>query len=147
DGGATFGAPVLVDSRETARLGGEFPPRVGVHRTDDGAAAITVVWTARASHDAPTTIESARSTDGGRTFSEPQALQDAGAAGARGGPALALASNGAAHAVWLDHRGLAGRSTGHHHADASGTVDGVAQAQKSALFYSGVGAGAEVGAG
>ena len=39
----------------------------------------------------------------------PVTLQSAGAAGDRGWPALALDKRGTAHAIWLDHRGLARR--------------------------------------
>lgn len=137
DAGATFDAPVLVNAAETARLGGEFPPRVAIRGND-----VTVVWTARASHDAPTTIEVAHSIDGGRTFGDARPLQARSAAGARGWPALALARDGAAHAVWLDHRGLAAQAAGHHHGGTASAVDGVAQAQKSAIYYAAAGTSA-----
>ena len=107
DGGATYGAPVQANRiRGEARLGGELPPRVAL-RTAAGAAApeIAVLWTARG---ATTQIKIARSRDGGKSFAPPVMLQSAAAAGDRGWPALSLDRQGTAHAVWLDHRGLAG---------------------------------------
>ena len=64
------------------------------------------------------------------------AASGAGAAGDRGWPSLALDSRGTAHAIWLDHRGLAAarrrREPGTTKAAAH---DGVAMAQKSGLYY------------
>ena len=56
----------------------------------------------------------ARSTDGGRTFSQAVTLQDASMKGARGWQGLAGGRDGAVHAVWLDGRhadAVAGDST------------------------------------
>jgi hypothetical protein len=109
DGGATFAAPVRVNTVPgEARLGGELPPRValtgaGRQRRPD----VVVLWTARG---ASTEIKLARSRDGGRTFEAPTALQTTGASGDRGWPALTVDSRGQAHAVWLDHRGQAPRA-------------------------------------
>ena len=130
DGGATFAAPVRVNTVEgEARLGGELPPRVAiVNRRGASQPEVVVVWTARAK---TTTIKMARSRDGGATFAAPVALQAANAPGDRGWAALAVDPRGTAHAIWLDHRGLAG-GTGH---TPGATHDGVAMAQKSALFY------------
>ncbi len=142
DGGTTFAPPVRVNSRAgEARLGGEMPPRVAVKRRAAGTdPEVVVLWTAKGES---TEIKLARSTDAGRTFSRPQSLQSLGAAGDRGWTALALDKNGAAHAIWLDHRGLAtaGAASGHHtHAgqgssSTKGTTDGVAMAQRSGLYY------------
>ena len=84
-----------------------------------------------------TAIKTARSRDGGRTFEPPVALQAADAAGDRGWPSLALDSRGTAHAIWLDHRGLAAaRAAGASRDHRSGAAhDGVAMAQKSGLYY------------
>ena len=63
-------------------------------------------------------------------------LQGAGAEGDRGWPSLALDSRGTAHAIWLDHRGLAAaRVAGASRDHKSAAHDGVAMAQKSALYY------------
>ena len=140
DGGATFGQPVQVNSvAGEARLGGELPPRValvaakGMQQPD-----IVVLWTARGGS---TEIKAARSRDGGKSFERSVALQSAGAAGDRGWPSLALDPRGRAHAIWLDHRGLAAdKKAGTAHADhGKSGGDGVAMAQKSALYYATVG--------
>ena len=105
---------------------------------------VVVVWNAKA--NGATAIRSARSVDGGRTFEVPQTLQDSGAPGDRGWPALALDTDGVAHVLWLDHRGMADPSGSHQHAghDASAPSsekrDGVAMAQKSGLYYARAGA-------
>lgn len=137
DAGQTFGPPVQVNTvAGEARLGGELPPRVALRSR--GASAdpeIAVLWTARGD---TTEVRTARSRDGGKTFEPPVTLQSSGAPGDRGWPALALDRQGTAHAVWLDHRGLAaGRvagagRTGHQ---TGATHDGVAMAQKSGLYY------------
>ena len=141
DGGATFGRPVQVNTvAGEARLGGELPPRVALVAGASGQAPeIVVLWTARG---AATEIKAARSRDGGKTFAPSVALQSRGAAGDRGWPSLALDARGRAHAIWLDHRGLAAdRKAGTAHADHDkANHDGVAMAQKSALYYAAVGA-------
>jgi len=145
DGGRSFGGPVQVNRvAGEARLGGELPPRIALHRRDEGQRPdIAVLWTARGP---ATEIKTARSRDGGRTFDEPVALQTRGAAGDRGWPALSIDADGIAHAVWLDHRGLAARRAAtaasapgagahaHEHTKAA-THDGVAMAQCSSLFH------------
>ena len=148
DGGLTFGAPVQVNRVSgEARLGGELPPRVALHA---GAASaqpdVSVLWTARGTG---TAIKIAQSRDGGRSFAEPVSLQAPGAAGDRGWPALAVDAAGRAHAIWLDHRGLAadrvtsasdGAAVHQHHARVASGDDGVAQAQRSAIYHATLGA-------
>ncbi len=132
DEGATFGAPVRVNSVEgDGRIGGEIPPRVALHVPPGGAAPhVVVAWNAK---DQGTEIKIARSRDFGTSFAPPVSLQAAGAAGDRGWHALTIDSTGVAHVVWLDHRGLAEASA---HADAkAGDHDGVAMAMKSRLHY------------
>jgi hypothetical protein len=100
---------------------------------------VTVLWTARSG---TTSMKLARSTDGGRTFTAPALLQEAGATGDRGWPALSVAADGVAHAVWLDHRELAASRAGagaHAAHRTAGAHDGVAMAQKSALYYARIG--------
>lgn len=135
DAGTTFAAPVRVNAvAGEARLGGELPPRVALVPSSDGRTPdIVVLWTARGG---ATEIKVSRSRDGGRSFDAPSILQAAGAAGDRGWPSLAVDARGVAHAVWLDHRGLAAaRAADGHKAHRSGTHDGVAMAQLSGLFY------------
>ena len=137
DGGSTFGSPVQVNPLVgEARLGGELPPRVAlVARRGVPVPEIVVLWTARSD---TTAIKLVRSRDGGKTFSAPSTLQSSSPAGDRGWPALALDPTAKAHAIWLDHRGLAAnRATGTGQAahQAGGQHDGVAMAQKSGLYY------------
>jgi hypothetical protein len=134
DGGRTYSEPVRVnDEPGTARVGGEMPPRVVFT-----GSAIDVLWTSRGATS--TTIRTARSENGGRTFGGSRELQQDGAPGDRGWPALSVDGSGRPHAVWLDHRGLADPSGARHvHGAARNPEekhDGVAMAQKSALFYS-----------
>jgi hypothetical protein len=138
DSGRSFGAPVRVNTvAGEARLGGELPPRVALLSTRTSAAPeIAVVWTSRS--QAATEIKLSRSHNGGRTFDAPVALQSPSSAGDRGWASLALDDQGSAHAIWLDHRGLAaahGAGGGHAAHNTAATADGVAMAQRSGLFY------------
>lgn len=134
DGGASFGGPVRVNAvAGEARVGGELPPRVGLVARPGQAAPEVVV--AYGSKTEGTGIKVARSGDGGRTFTPGLALQASGAVGDRGWHALALDQTGAAHVMWLDHRGLAAaRDTSHGHHEAA-AIDGVAMARASGLYY------------
>ena len=144
DSGRTFGDPVRVnDEAGTARVGGEMPPRVVF-----SGRAIEVLWVSRGT---ATTIRVARSDDGGRTFAASREVQQAGVAGDRGWPALASDARGGFHAIWLDHRGHA-RPEGAPHVHGATTNatekrDGVAMAQKSALYYGGRGSEHEIAKG
>jgi hypothetical protein len=142
DAGRTFDGPVQVNAvAGEARLGGELPPRVALSRAAGSSdPEITVLWTARSTGG--TEVKTTRSRDGGKTFDPPVALQSSGAAGDRGWPALTLDQEGAAHAIWLDHRGLAaerGSGAGHSHRQKGAAHDGVAMAQKSGLYYAAAG--------
>jgi hypothetical protein len=138
DGGITFGVPVRVNADDgEAKLTGEAPPRIVIGRALSSGRELTVLWTAR--DGARTSIKLARSTDGGRTFAAAVPLVT-GAAGARGWPALAVGKDGKAHAVWLDHRGMAPApgATPHAHAQEAPNDTSVA-AQKSGLYYASLG--------
>lgn len=139
DGGSTFGQPVRVNQvLGEGRLGGEMPPRIALlSKSRSATPDMVVLWTARG---ATTEIRTARSRDGGRTFETPTSLQSPNAAGDRGWPSVALDSAGGAHALWLDHRGLAASraastATGHAGHQAAAVHDGVAMAQNSGLYY------------
>jgi hypothetical protein len=145
--GHSFGEPVRVNTvAGEARLGGELPPRVALFSTGKSATPeIAVVWTARS--EAATELKLSRSHDGGRTFDRAATLQSAGSAGDRGWPALAIDDQGGAHAIWLDHRGLAAaRTSGAPHAGhrAGTAMDGAAMAEGSSLFYAAAGAAPSV---
>jgi hypothetical protein len=151
DSGRHFATPVRVNAvAGDARLGGELPPRVGLVPRGADVPGIVVSYGARAQS---TEIRLSRSLDGGRTFSAPRALQAPGAPGDRGWHAMAIDGAGAAHVMWLDHRGLAAGhdSSGHHageaahHAAAKAeqeAIDGVAMAERSGLYYARDGAAA-----
>jgi hypothetical protein len=135
DGGRSYGEPVRVNEEPgTARVGGEMPPRVVF-----SGYAIDVLWTSR--EGSATTIRIARSENDGRTFGRSRELQQEGAPGDRGWPALSVDGSGRLHTIWLDHRGLVDPAGARHVHGAARTAeekhDGVAMAQKSALFYSG----------
>lgn len=136
DGGRSFGSPVQVNATAgEARISGELAPRVSLYATNSTAdPEIVVLWNAK---DTATSIRLARSKDGGRTFGAPQTLQTGGSAGDRGWGAVTVDAKGNAHAIWLDHRGMA---SGGEHAEHKGEHDGVAVAQRSALYYGSVSA-------
>jgi hypothetical protein len=131
DGGQTFAPPVRVNTVEgDARISGEIAPRVALLPRPGADPIVTVTWNAK---DTRTHIKSARSLDGGRTFDRAISLQTPAADGDRGWQAATMDANGALHAIWLDHRGMAaGADKGHEH---KGEHDGVTMAQRSALYY------------
>lgn len=132
DAGRTFGAPVRVsDDRTRARLSGEQPPRVvftpapsAVEGRQGSTPSIVIVWTSKAATG--TVLVSARSTDGGTSFTKPVVIAGSSAAGNRGWESIAADASGNVVALWLDHRELAAAST---------KTDGVARAQLSKLFF------------
>lgn len=139
DGGRTFGAPVQVNvAKGEARVSGEIAPRVSLSPRNGQAPAMTVTWNAK---NGGTQIKTARSTDGGRTFSAATALQAPGAAGDRGWQASTVDAAGQLHTVWLDHRGMAAAG---EHDMLTGEHDGVAMAQRSGLYYRGADAEREL---
>ena len=135
DGGRTFAPPVRVNAREgDARVSGEIAPRVALLARAGADPILTVTWNAR---DARAQIRTARSVDGGRTFGEAASLESPAAAGDRGWQAAAVDDKGTLHAIWLDHRGMASGATQSH--EHKGEHDGVAMAQRSALYYAAAG--------
>ena len=103
DGGATFASPVRVNSTEgDARVNGEQPPRVVLLQRAGGAPSMVVLWTSKGS--AGTTLLSARSDDGGKTFSKSALVPDTDAPGNRGWYSAAADGSGSVYAAWLDHR-------------------------------------------
>ena len=133
DAGRTFGAPVRVNAVEgTARISGEIAPRVAMTSGTGKDPIITVTWNAK---DAATTIQTARSRDGGRSFVEERSLQKNASVGDRGWQASTLDASGRLHAVWLDHRAMAENKAAGDHSAHKGEHDGVAMAQRSGLYY------------
>jgi len=130
DGGLTFGPPVRVNATPgEARINGEIAPRVALQPRRNRTPIVSVTWNAK---DAATHIKTARSTDGGRTFTPAVPLQSDAAAGERGWPASSFDSKGTLHTFWLDHREMAAHGA---HAMPKGEHDGVAMAQRSGLYY------------
>jgi hypothetical protein len=143
DGGRSFGSPVRVNAAPgEARISGEIAPRVALLPRGAGDPQITVLWNAKDTplRDAATHVKTARSVDGGRTFEPPTSLQAGGSPGDRGWQALALTAGGAAHAIWLDHRGMAAAKPGAA-TEHKGEHDGVAMAQRSGLYYASIAGG------
>ncbi len=134
NGGDTFGTPVQVNATDgEARLGGELPPRVALRPRAGAEPDVVVAYGARS--PSGTAIVLAQSSDGGRSFAPARALQSTGAPGDRGWHALAIDGEGTAHVMWLDHRGLAASRSHDHARDEAEALDGVAQAQRSSLYY------------
>jgi hypothetical protein len=137
DGGRAFAPPVRVNQIDgDARLNGEQPPHVALVPRAGREPAIVVVWTTKG--PIGTTLQQARSDDGGRTFARGALVPGSDAAGNRGWEAIAVEPNGRVDAVWLDHRELAKDSSmaaSHHDHKSADKPDGVAMAQQSKLFF------------
>jgi len=107
DGGAHFGAPVRVNDIEgDATANGEQPPRVALHADD-----VSVVWVSKL--NGTTTIRSAASTNGGKTFAAARIVTPPGVTGARGWESSAISDDGVIHAAWLDGRNALTSTTAH----------------------------------
>jgi hypothetical protein len=107
DGGATFSEPRRVnDQAGDVSANSEQPPRVVI--SGSGASrTLTVIWSKRSDAAEKTrqdVIRTARSTDGGRTFSPARMIHDPKFSGARGWESLTAGPDGVVHAVWLDGR-------------------------------------------
>lgn len=151
DGGATFSSPTRVNSTPGApRVGGEQPPQVALVSRPGAVPAIVVVWTEKGTSG--TTLMTAQSVDGGRTFGRSVPVPGSEAAGNRGWEAIAADRRGRVHAIWLDHRELAQPASGAattHPAEhvmpapaaggAAAATDGVARAQRSKLYFATLG--------
>jgi hypothetical protein len=148
DGGGTFGAPVRVNSSPgDARVNGEQPPRLTLAARAGRVPQMTVIWTSKRS--AGTALLTARSDDGGKTFSPSTLITGTDVAGNRGWEAIGADRQGGVHAVWLDHRRMAApdasKTAAAHqhgaHAESGGKAgpmakaDGVAMAQQSDLYF------------
>jgi hypothetical protein len=143
DAGRTFQNPTRAnDDRSHAHLSGEQPPSLTLVPRAGQEPSVVVVWTAKT--PGGTRLLSARSENGGRSFTPPAALPGSGGPGNRGWQATATSRNGQVMAVWLDHRQLAMPAGGatpmdhaahQHGAQSGGQADGVERAQLSKLFF------------
>jgi hypothetical protein len=118
DGGATFGAPVQVNRvAGEARVSGEEPPRIALVPRRGATPEIVIVWTAKAG----TTwkLLSARSLDGGRTYSASAPVPGSDGEGSRGWESVAVDATGRVSVLWLDHRDLIAADGAHQHSAAS----------------------------
>ena len=147
DGGLTFGVPTRVNRvAGDANFSGEQPPRVVLLSRAGQMPAIVVVWTAKA--PVGTRLLSARSDDGGKSFTSAVRVPGSDASGNRGWESIATTGDGGVVSVWLDHRELATGPTGsasmnhaeHQHlASGQKPADGVARAQLSRLMFARLG--------
>ena len=118
NGGSTFGAPVQVNRvAGEARVSGEEPPRIALVPRRGSTPEIVIVWTAKAG----TTwkLLSARSLDGGRTFSASAPVPGSDSEGSRGWESVAVDATGRVSVLWLDHRDLIAADGAHQHSAAS----------------------------
>jgi hypothetical protein len=147
DAGAAFGSPVRVnDDGSVASLSAEQPPRVALLPRAGQDPAIVVLWTARG--DSGTRLFSARSNDGGGTFSAPEVVTGSDAPGSRGWESMTAIAGDDVGMIWLDHRELAGPGqgsgvthAGHEHgARPAQQADSVSRAQLSKLYFARLGA-------
>jgi hypothetical protein len=142
DGGAAFGGSLRVnDDASVAAISGEQPPRVALLPRSGQDPSIVVLWTAK--REGGTRLFSARSDDGGRTFSAPKVVTGSDAPGNRGWESMAALPDGGVAAIWLDHRELASPGqgggamhSGHEHgARPPEQAESVARAQLSKLYF------------
>jgi hypothetical protein len=128
DGGQTFSAPSRVNRIDgDARANGEFPPRVALV----GASDVVVVWT---THRADSNFNvSARSIDGGKTFSDAVPVPGSVGKGNRGWESIAVDSSGRVMVLWLDHRDTPAMGEMHHH--GGGPDDPTMTASYSKLYF------------
>ncbi|WP_310572279.1 sialidase family protein [Gemmatimonas sp.] len=118
NGGTTFGLPVQVNRvAGEARVSGEEPPRVALVPRRGTTPEIVIVWTAKAG----TTwkLLSARSLDGGRTFSASTPVPGSDREGSRGWQSVAVDATGRISVLWLDHRDLIAADAAHQHSTAA----------------------------
>ena len=143
DSGRTFARPILTnDDGSPASLSGEQPPTLTLVPRSGQDPSVVVTWTAKT--PGGTQLLSARSNDGGQSFTRPAALPGSDGSGNRGWQATATGRDGQVMAVWLDHRELAMPAGGatpmdhaaHQHGAMPGReTDGVERAQRSKLFF------------
>ena len=142
DGGTSFGAPVQVNRVPgEARVSGEEPPRVVLVPRPGSTPDIVVVWTAKAG--ANWKLLSARSTDGGTSFSTSRAVPGSEGDGARGWQSVAVDAKGRVLVLWLDHRDLVKADSAHKHTMSATAApmtmpkgDPTERAALSQLFFS-----------
>ena len=138
--GATFSTPVRVNSTPfEARVGAEQPAHVVLIAKGTGRdPGIVIVWTAK--RDGAGRLLTARSDDGGATYSTTTVVPGTDAPGNRGWESVTVDPSGKVYVMWLDHRGLVAATHQNLAATTGGPAapkpDPVEQAGKSALYIS-----------
>ncbi len=140
DGGASWSAPAVVNSTAgDARVSGEQPPRVALVPGKGAFPEVVVVWGSKGTTGSR--LNSARSSDGGRTFSASKVVPGADGAGNRGWESIAVDGTGRVMALWLDHRETVMPAAMHHEdgstmpATPAPKADPNEKANKSQLFF------------
>lgn len=102
DGGRTYSEPVIVAAGEAIDANGEARPKVAI----GPGGEVLVSWTRRGQALYTGDIRFARSTDGGRTFSEPVTINDDGLPIGHRFDSLGVAPDGTVVLAWIDKRDL-----------------------------------------
>ncbi|MBC7844500.1 MAG: exo-alpha-sialidase [Gemmatimonadaceae bacterium] len=134
--GATFSTPVRVNSTPfEARVAAEQPAHVVLVSNGKGRdPGIVIVWTAK--RDGAGRLLTARSDDGGATYSTTTVVPGSDAPGNRGWESVTVDPSGKVYVMWLDHRGLVAHTAATAGGPAMPKPDPVEQAGKSALYIS-----------
>ena len=151
DGGMQWSAPVQVNAvAGDARVSGEQPPRVVLVAGRGATPDVVVVWGSKGTTGSR--LLTARSSDGGKTFSASSLVSGADGEGNRGWESVAADSAGRMYVLWLDHRETVMPSAMHHQ-DGTTTppapapkLDPNEKANKSQLFFGSVDGGGGVAA-
>ena len=138
DGGRTFAPPRRVNAHPSdADVAGEQPATVVLRSSEE----VYVVW--RSMQGQQGTIVAAYSSDGGQSFSEPQALHDPEPPAFRGFQSAAVGTDGTLYVTWLDgrhsegpkrHLHAAPRQDVYHGAWKPGGIPREAQVQDDVCF-------------
>ena len=95
-----------------ARVSGEQPPRVVLVAGRGATPDVVVVWGSKGTTGSR--LLTARSSDGGKTFSASSLVSGADGEGNRGWESVAADSAGRMYVLWLDHRETVMPSAMHH---------------------------------
>src|SRR5690606_40475909 len=98
----TYSEPVTVAAGEAIDANGEARPKVAI----GPGGEVLVSWTRRGQALYTGDIRFARSTDGGRTFSEPVTINDDGLPIGHRFDSLGVAPDGTVVLAWIDKRDL-----------------------------------------
>lgn len=125
DGGKTFGKPIALPTVHAMSLGMRRGPRIAV---TDSAICVTAIG-GKQGKGRDGDLLALRSTDGGKTWSEPVAVNDKADAAREGLHAMAAGPKESLSCVWLDLR------NGETEVMASSSTDGGKTWSKNTLVY------------